>query len=196
MAKVEFLFLNRHDVEGLLPDMTTVVDLVEQGLAAHGRGDVVPPPKSHIHLDERYNGHFSVLPGYAGHIDRAGVKVVGDYVDDWKHGFPFRSRAAHSLRSRDWHAALFAGRHRRGRHRGRSYAPRVARDSRVRQPHQACRARGVSQGMRMHPTRRLRAFDVIACVNRAAPSALYRSSRRSSFCLPGPACGSRFPALY
>jgi alanine dehydrogenase len=88
MAKVEFLFLNRHEVEALVPDMATVVDIVEQGLAAHGRRDVVLPPKSHIHLDDRYNGHFNVLPGYAGHIDRAGVKVVGDYVDNWKHGLP------------------------------------------------------------------------------------------------------------
>ena len=88
MAKVEFLFLNRHEVEALVPDMATVVDVVEQGLAAHGRRDVVLPPKSHIHLDDRYNGHFNVLPGYAGHIDRAGVKVVGDYVDNWKRGLP------------------------------------------------------------------------------------------------------------
>jgi alanine dehydrogenase len=88
MAKVEFLFLNRHEVEALVPDMATIVDVVEQGLAAHGRRDVVLPPKSHIHLDDRYNGHFNVLPGYAGHIDRAGVKVVGDYVDNWKHGLP------------------------------------------------------------------------------------------------------------
>jgi len=88
MAKVEFLFLNRHEVESLVPDMATVVEIVEQGLAAHGRRDVVLPPKSHIHLDDRYNGHFNVLPGWAGHIDRAGVKVVGDYVDNWKHGLP------------------------------------------------------------------------------------------------------------
>jgi len=88
MAKVEFLFLNRHEVEALVPDMATIVDVVEQGLAAHGRRDVVLPPKSHIHLDDRYNGHFNVLQGYAGHIDRAGVKVVGDYVDNWKHGLP------------------------------------------------------------------------------------------------------------
>jgi len=88
MAKVEFLFLNRHEVEGLVPDMATIVEVVEQGLAAHGRRDVVLPPKSHIHLDDRYNDHFNVLPGWAGHIDRAGVKVVGDYVDNWRHGLP------------------------------------------------------------------------------------------------------------
>ena len=88
MARIEFLYLNRHEVERLLPDVSVAMEIVEQGLAAHGRGDVVLPPKAHIHLDERYNGHFNILPGYAGHIDRAGVKVVGDYVDNWKHGLP------------------------------------------------------------------------------------------------------------
>jgi ornithine cyclodeaminase len=88
MPNVEFLFLNRADVEALMPPMPEVVDIVEAGLAAHGRGEVVLPPKSHIHLDDRYNGHFNVLPGYAGPIDTAGVKVVGDYVDNWRHGLP------------------------------------------------------------------------------------------------------------
>jgi ornithine cyclodeaminase len=88
MARVAFLFLNRHEVEELMPDMATVMEIVEAGLAAHGRRDVVLPPKSHIHLDDRYNGHFNVLPGYAGHIERAGVKVVGDYVDNYRHGLP------------------------------------------------------------------------------------------------------------
>ena len=88
MAKLSFLFLNRHDVESLVPEMAEVMTIVEGGLAAHGRGDVVLPPKSHIHLDDRYNGHFNVLPGYAGHVDRAGVKVVGDYVDNHRYGLP------------------------------------------------------------------------------------------------------------
>ena len=46
------------------------------------------PPKTHIHLDDRYNGHFNVLVGWAGPIDMAGVKVVGDYVDNYRHGLP------------------------------------------------------------------------------------------------------------
>ena len=88
MPNVEFLFLNRAEVEALVPPMAEVIDIVEAGLAAHGRGEVVLPPKSHIHLDDRYNGHFNVLAGYAGPIDTAGVKVVGDYVDNWRHGLP------------------------------------------------------------------------------------------------------------
>jgi ornithine cyclodeaminase len=88
MAKVELRILTRDDVERLMPPMADIMEVIETGLAAHGTGDVVLPPKAHIHLDERYNGHFNVLPGWAGPIDTAGVKVVGDYVDNYKHGLP------------------------------------------------------------------------------------------------------------
>lgn len=88
MARVAFRYLDRARVTALMPSHAELVAIVEAGLAAHGRRDVVLPPKAHIELDERYNGHFNVLVGWAGHVDRAGVKVTGDYVDNWKHGLP------------------------------------------------------------------------------------------------------------
>ena len=81
-------FLNRAQVEALAPAAAELVRVVASGLQAHGTGDVVMPPKSHLHLDDRYAGHFNILPGYVGPIDRAGIKVVGDYVDNWQHGLP------------------------------------------------------------------------------------------------------------
>ena len=88
MARVEFRFLSREQVIELLPDRSTLLDIIEGGLAAHGRGEVVLPPKSHIDLDSRYNGHFNVLVGWHGPIDTAGVKIIGDYVDNYRHGLP------------------------------------------------------------------------------------------------------------
>lgn len=88
MAKVEFRYLNRDEVQSLMPSMSDIMDVVEQGLAAHGNKEVVLPPKAHIQLDDHYNGHFNVLVGWSGPIDRAGVKVVGDYVENYKHGLP------------------------------------------------------------------------------------------------------------
>ena len=72
-----------------MPDHKTLIGIVEEGLAAHGRGDVVLPPKAHIDLDDRVNGHFNVLPGWVGAgVNLAGVKVISDYVDNWRHGLP------------------------------------------------------------------------------------------------------------
>lgn len=88
MAKVTFRFLDRNEVQSVMPPMRDIMSVVEEGLRAHGRKEVVLPPKSHIDLDERYNGHFNILVGWVGPIDTAGVKVVGDYVDNYKHGLP------------------------------------------------------------------------------------------------------------
>jgi len=87
MASIRIL--SRAQVAALMPDHKALIGVVEEGLAAHGRGDVVLPPKSHIELDSRVNGHFNVLPGWVGAgVDLAGVKVIGDYVDNWRHGLP------------------------------------------------------------------------------------------------------------
>jgi alanine dehydrogenase len=79
-----------------MPDYATLIGIVEEGLAAHGRGDVCCPPKAHIDLDDRVNGHFNVLPGRVGAgINLAGVKVISDYVDNWRHGLPSESGCWH-----------------------------------------------------------------------------------------------------
>ncbi len=88
MAKVTYRLLSRDEVQSVMPPMATIMEVVEDGLRAHGRREVVLPPKSHIHLDDRYNGHFNVLVGWSGPVDTAGVKVVGDYVDNYRHGLP------------------------------------------------------------------------------------------------------------
>ena len=88
MARVTYRLLDRDEVQSVMPPMATIMEVVEDGLRAHGRREVVLPPKSHIHLDDRYNGHFNVLVGWSGPADTAGVKVVGDYVDNYRHGLP------------------------------------------------------------------------------------------------------------
>ncbi|MCX7159922.1 MAG: ornithine cyclodeaminase family protein, partial [Proteobacteria bacterium] len=46
------------------------------------------PPKGHLHLDHVMNGHFNILSAWVGPVKRAGIKVIGDYVDNWKRGLP------------------------------------------------------------------------------------------------------------
>lgn len=88
MAKVQFRILDRKQVMENMPSLNELLEVVSSGLNAHGRGNVVLPPKAHIELDDRYNGHFNILVGWSGSVDAAGVKVIGDYVDNYKHGLP------------------------------------------------------------------------------------------------------------
>ena len=88
MPPLELLFLSRDDVAGLDLAPDDVLAAVEDGLRAHGEGRVVLPPKDHLSLDDRYRGHFNILKGYVEHLDLAGVKVIGDYVDNYRHDLP------------------------------------------------------------------------------------------------------------
>lgn len=88
MPSIHLRFLDRSQVEALSPEPDELLRVVEQGLSAHGRRDVVMPPKSHLHLDALFNGHFNILSGYVAPVGRAGIKVVGDYVDNWRRDLP------------------------------------------------------------------------------------------------------------
>ena len=88
MARIAFRFRDRSQVRSLLPDSADIMAIIENGLKAHGQKQVVLPPKAHIELDNRYNGHFNILVGWSGPIDMAGVKVIGDYVDNYRVGLP------------------------------------------------------------------------------------------------------------
>ena len=65
-----------------------ILEAVEEGLRQHGLKRVVLPPKSHLDLEERYRGHFNILKGYVSSIEVAGIKVVGDYVLNYRHQLP------------------------------------------------------------------------------------------------------------
>lgn len=88
MEPVRFTFLNGSDIEQLELSDAEVLDAVEQGLRAQGRGKTVIEPRVHLMPDPAFNGHFNVLRGYVAPLGLAGVKIVGDYVDNYKSGLP------------------------------------------------------------------------------------------------------------
>jgi alanine dehydrogenase len=65
-----------------------ILDAIEAGLRAQGRGETVIEPRVHLEPDPAFHGHFNVLRGYIAPLDYAGVKIVGDYVDNYKLGLP------------------------------------------------------------------------------------------------------------
>jgi len=65
-----------------------ILDAVEAGLRAQGAGQTVIEPRVHLELDPAFRGHFNVLRGYVAPLRLAGVKIVGDYVDNYRLGLP------------------------------------------------------------------------------------------------------------
>ena len=45
-------------------------------------------PRVHLIPDPAFRGHFNVLRGYVAPLGLAGVKVVSDYVDNYRQGLP------------------------------------------------------------------------------------------------------------
>jgi len=88
MDPVWMTFLNGSDIERLELDDTAVLAAVEDGLRAQALGETVIEPRVHLVPDPAFNGHFNVLRGYIAPLGLAGVKIVGDFVDNYKRGLP------------------------------------------------------------------------------------------------------------
>lgn len=82
-------FLNGPDIEALAMTDDEILAAIESQLAAQGRGETVIEPRTHLNPNSGVPGHFNVLRGsIGGSVDLAGVKVVSDFVDNYKHGMP------------------------------------------------------------------------------------------------------------
>jgi alanine dehydrogenase len=88
MDPVWMTFLNGSDIERLDLDDNAVLAAVEDGLRAQGLGETVIEPRVHLVPDPAFNGHFNVLRGYIAPLGLAGVKIVGDFVDNYQRGLP------------------------------------------------------------------------------------------------------------
>jgi ornithine cyclodeaminase len=88
MARIDIRFISGEDVERLALGPDDVLAAVEAALLAQGRGEVVLEPREHLVPDPALRGHFNLLRAYVAPLGVAGVKVVGDYVDNYKFGLP------------------------------------------------------------------------------------------------------------
>jgi len=89
MSPIYLHYLNALDVEALALTDDEILTAVEAGLAAQGRRETVIEPRMHLIPDPAVPGHFNVLRGsFREPINLAGVKVISDYVDNYKEGLP------------------------------------------------------------------------------------------------------------
>lgn len=89
VPQIYLTYLNGPDIERLAMTDNEIMDTVEAGLKAQGTaGQAVIEPRVHLTPDPQIRGHFNVLRGYVAPLGMAGVKIVGDYVDNYKLGLP------------------------------------------------------------------------------------------------------------
>src|SRR5215831_11684355 len=93
-------FLSGPDIDGLGLTGAEIVDAVGGAVLAPGEGRVAFEPRVHLVPDNGGAGHFNVLRGHLstrGHpsprahlspLGLSGIKVVGDFVDNYARGLP------------------------------------------------------------------------------------------------------------
>jgi len=86
--RIDITYLNGKDVEKLALSDDEILAAVEAALAAQGRGETVIEPRVHLIPESSAKGHFNVLRGYVKPLGVAGVKVVGDFVNNYERGLP------------------------------------------------------------------------------------------------------------
>ena len=88
MQQVHMTYLNGPDVERLDLSNDEILAAVEAALKAQGDKQAVIEPRVHLIPESSAKGHFNVLRGYLKPLGVAGVKVVSDFVDNYKRGLP------------------------------------------------------------------------------------------------------------
>ena len=91
MAEIYIDYLGGPDIAQLNLTNDDILDAIEESLEAQGNGKTAIEPRMHLQPSKaptapEINGHFNVLRGYIEPMGLAGVKVVGDYVDNYKQG--------------------------------------------------------------------------------------------------------------
>ena len=85
---IDVRFLSAQDVERLRPTIGEVLEVVETVVLAQGEGEVVLEPRVHLEPGVHFHGHWNVLRAYVAPLGVAGVKVVGDFVDNFRRDLP------------------------------------------------------------------------------------------------------------
>ncbi|MFZ9950574.1 MAG: ornithine cyclodeaminase family protein, partial [Gemmobacter sp.] len=88
MPRLEIEYLGKPQIDRLALTNDEILAAVEAGLVAAGRGQTVIEPRLHLVPAPAVGGHFNVLRGDVAPRGYAGVKVVGDFVDNYKSGLP------------------------------------------------------------------------------------------------------------
>ena len=88
MTSLRLRFVSGNDIKRLALARTDIYSAVEDAVAAQGNEEVVLEPRVHLVPPNGGRGHFNILRGHLGPNKVSGVKVVGDFVDNYQRGLP------------------------------------------------------------------------------------------------------------
>jgi len=88
MPAIDIVYLNGPDIDALALTDDEILAAVEGALRAQGLGQTVIEPRVHLVPESSAKGHFNVLRGVVGPLGVAGVKIVGDFVNNWRRDLP------------------------------------------------------------------------------------------------------------
>jgi alanine dehydrogenase len=88
MRGIDITYMNRMDVERLALTDGEILAAVEACLHAQGSGETIIEPRVHLVPESSDKGHFNILRGVVKPLGVAGVKVVGDFYENYKHDLP------------------------------------------------------------------------------------------------------------
>jgi alanine dehydrogenase len=88
LQHIDLIYLSGQDVERIALSDREILDSIETALDAQGKRAVVIEPRVHLVPHNSAIGHFNVLRGVVHPLALAGVKVVGDFVENFKRELP------------------------------------------------------------------------------------------------------------
>ena len=89
MPDITLRYLHSRDIEAIALSDDEIIEAVEGALIAQARGEAII--ETRVHLVPRKGstrGHFNVLRGVVWPVGLAGVKIVGDFFDNYQHELP------------------------------------------------------------------------------------------------------------
>jgi alanine dehydrogenase len=88
MRAIDVTYINGPDVARLALTPEEILVAVERCLQAQGEGRTVIEPRVHLVPESSDKGHFNVLRGVVAPLGLAGVKIVGDFYENYKEDLP------------------------------------------------------------------------------------------------------------
>lgn len=86
MRRVSFMYLSQEDVLSLEVSFADVVNVVEEALRSHARGDVEMPPKPGVH--PKKGSFIHAMPAYFRDTGACGLKWVSGFPSNRELGLP------------------------------------------------------------------------------------------------------------